>query len=86
MFNRLGIAGACSLLGGLNTILCVIPFVFIWKGEAIRANSRFCTALKQQKDAMEHTIDGQGVVVRDADPRETGETAIVSGGGLKENV
>ncbi|KAF3766489.1 MFS general substrate transporter [Cryphonectria parasitica EP155] len=41
MFNRLGIDGACSLLGGLSCLMCVIPFVFIWKGERLRAGSRF---------------------------------------------
>ncbi|KAH6666501.1 major facilitator superfamily transporter [Plectosphaerella plurivora] len=50
MFQRLGIAGACSLLGGLSAIMCIIPFIFIWKGERIRQGSKFCIALKQQKD------------------------------------
>ncbi|CAG9985059.1 unnamed protein product [Clonostachys byssicola] len=52
MFGRLGIAGACSLLGGLSGIMCFIPFVFIWKGERIRARSKFCIALKAQKCEM----------------------------------
>ncbi|KAH8678236.1 major facilitator superfamily domain-containing protein [Xylariales sp. PMI_506] len=49
MFSRLGIAGSCSLLGGLSAMMCVIPYIFIWKGEQIRARSKFCIALKQQK-------------------------------------
>lgn len=53
MFRRLGISGACSLLGGLSLIMCVIPFIFIWKGEEIRARSKFCIALKQRKLEME---------------------------------
>jgi hypothetical protein len=52
MFTKLGIAGACSLLGGLSALMCIIPFIFIWKGEQIRARSKFCIALKQQKVEM----------------------------------
>uniref|UniRef100_A0A0B7JJH1 Major facilitator superfamily (MFS) profile domain-containing protein n=1 Tax=Bionectria ochroleuca TaxID=29856 RepID=A0A0B7JJH1_BIOOC len=52
MIERLGIAGACTLLGGLSGIMCLIPFVFIWKGERIRARSKFCIALKTQKCEM----------------------------------
>lgn len=49
MFQRLGIAGACSLLGGLSLLMCAIPFIFIWQGENIRSKSRFCIALKERK-------------------------------------
>ncbi|KAI0384835.1 major facilitator superfamily transporter [Hypomontagnella monticulosa] len=59
MFRRLGISGACSLLGGLSLIMCVIPFIFIWKGEEIRARSKFCTALKQRKLEMEQEQERQ---------------------------
>ncbi|CAI6099449.1 unnamed protein product, partial [Clonostachys chloroleuca] len=52
MFERLGIAGACSLLGGLSGIMCLTPFVFIWKDDRIRARSKFCIALKMQKSGM----------------------------------
>ncbi|KAI0098590.1 major facilitator superfamily transporter [Hypoxylon sp. NC0597] len=53
MFARLGISGACSLLGGLSLVMCVIPFIFIWKGEAIRSRSKFCIALRERKLEME---------------------------------
>ncbi|KAI8314216.1 Citrinin biosynthesis cluster MFS transporter mrr1 [Colletotrichum sp. SAR11_240] len=59
MFNKLGIAGACSLLGGLSAVMCVIPFVFIWKGEEIRAGSRFCIALRERKEEMERKVEAQ---------------------------
>lgn len=75
MLRRLGISGACSLLGGLSCLVCIIPFVFIWKGERIRAGSRFCIALKERKEDMERRVeeerlrdgrvedgDGEGVV------------------------
>ncbi|KAK3196562.1 hypothetical protein K4F52_000444 [Lecanicillium sp. MT-2017a] len=52
MFKKLGISGACSLLGGISAVMCVIPFVFIWKGPSIRNRSRFCIALRERKEEM----------------------------------
>lgn len=52
MFARLGIAGACSLLGGLSCVMCVIPFVFIWKGERLRELSGFCRALREARERV----------------------------------
>ncbi|KAJ9138711.1 Polyamine transporter 3 [Pleurostoma richardsiae] len=66
MFDRLGIAGACSLLGGLSCIMCAIPFVFLWKGEAIRAGSEFCVALKMRKEEEERRKRG-GVEMREVE-------------------
>ncbi|OBR06774.1 Major facilitator superfamily transporter [Colletotrichum higginsianum IMI 349063] len=59
MFHELGIAGACSLLGGLSAVMCIIPFIFIWKGEQIRAGSRFCLALRERKAEMERKVEEQ---------------------------
>ncbi|KAK8920455.1 Polyamine transporter 3 [Metarhizium anisopliae] len=50
MFNQLGISGACAVLGGLSAAMSVIPFVFLWKGQAIRNKSPFCIALRQMKE------------------------------------
>ena len=59
MFLRLGISGACSLLGGLSLLMSVVPFVFIWQGENIRARSRFCIALKKRKEEIERRVEEQ---------------------------
>lgn len=59
MFRELGIAGACSLIGGLSAVMCVIPFIFIWKGASIRSRSKFCIALKEQKEVMQRRADAQ---------------------------
>ncbi|KAG5949816.1 hypothetical protein E4U53_005744 [Claviceps sorghi] len=59
MFSQLGIAGACALIGGLSAIMCVIPFIFICKGPAIRARSKFCIALRERKDEMQRRLDAQ---------------------------
>ncbi|KAI1809951.1 major facilitator superfamily transporter [Poronia punctata] len=53
MFRNLGPAGALSLLAGLSLLLSLIPFVFLWKGERIRAGSEFCIALKERKLEMQ---------------------------------
>lgn len=45
MYVRLGVPWACSLLGFISLLLCAIPFVFIWKGEQLRARSKFCQHL-----------------------------------------
>jgi MFS family permease len=59
MFARLGIAGACSLLGGLSAGMCVIPFVFIKYGARIRAGSAFCIYLKERREEMERQLEAQ---------------------------
>lgn len=57
MFQRLGIAGACSLLAGLSFLMCFIPFLFLWKGEQIRARSKFCIMLKEGREAAKQEAD-----------------------------
>lgn len=49
MFARLGVAWACSLLGFLSLGMCVIPFMFLLKGDVIRDGSKFCNFLKEKK-------------------------------------
>ena len=39
--------------------MCIIPFVFIWKGERISAGSRFCIALRERKKEMEARVEEQ---------------------------
>jgi hypothetical protein len=50
MYNNLGVAWATSLLGFLSLGMCVIPFVFLWKGDVIREGSTFCRFLKERKE------------------------------------
>jgi multidrug resistance protein len=49
MYEHLGVAWACSLLGFISLALMVIPFVFIWKGPQLRARSKFCQYLEQKE-------------------------------------
>lgn len=57
MFRALGIDGALGLLGGLSLLLGTIPFIFLWKGERIRAGSAFCIALKERKLEMQRKAE-----------------------------
>ncbi|KAJ8116266.1 hypothetical protein ONZ43_g4478 [Nemania bipapillata] len=59
MFQQLGISGALSLLGGLSLLLSIIPFIFLWKGETIRARSAFCIALKESRAEMQRRAEQQ---------------------------
>ncbi len=49
LYARLGVDWACTLLGVLSALMCLIPFIFIRYGAKIRANSKFCQELKQKK-------------------------------------
>ena len=49
VYDDLGVAWACSLLGFLSLLMALIPFVFIWQGENIRSRSRFCQYLLQKE-------------------------------------
>ncbi|KAK3955878.1 major facilitator superfamily domain-containing protein [Pseudoneurospora amorphoporcata] len=59
MFHRLGISGACSLLGGMSLIMTMMPFIFLWQGEKIRRNSKFCLVLRERREEMERKIEEQ---------------------------
>ena len=50
MYRKLGVPWASSLLGFLSLGMCVIPFLFLWKGDTIRVGSRFCIFLKEKKE------------------------------------
>lgn len=49
MYDKLGVAWACSTLGFLSLAMCVIPFVFIRFGDELRARSKFCQYLAEKK-------------------------------------
>lgn len=73
MFARLGIAGACSLLGGLSVLMCAIPFVFIWKGERLREASGFCRLLKMARAEREEQGRRDAQAAAQEDVKRTGE-------------
>lgn len=66
MYQRLGVAWAGSLLGFLSLGMCAIPFVFLWKGDVLRANSKFCRFLKEKKqkelEELERGKESEGII------------------------
>lgn len=78
MYQKLGVAWASSLLGFLSLGMCVIPFVFLWKGDVIRERSTFCRYLKERKreeledlarQRAEREVEQIGVVKEKADEK-----------------
>lgn len=53
MYTKLGVAWATSLLAFLSLGMCVVPFLFLWKGDKIRAGSKFCIYLKEKQEEEE---------------------------------
>ncbi|GIZ45627.1 hypothetical protein CKM354_000878500 [Cercospora kikuchii] len=49
MYNALGVAWACSLLGFLSLPMCLIPFAFIRYGPQLREKSPVCKELAQEQ-------------------------------------
>ncbi|KAL8243767.1 hypothetical protein R6Q59_010025 [Mikania micrantha] len=65
MFNSLGIGGAGSLIGGVATLLAVIPFAFYKYGAQIRVKSKFAPTRSTQPQTRrapeeEKPDDGEG--------------------------
>ncbi|USW49359.1 Putative major facilitator superfamily, MFS transporter superfamily [Septoria linicola] len=49
MYETLGVAWACSLLGFLSILMGIVPFAFLKYGAKIRENSTWCQELKRKK-------------------------------------
>lgn len=57
MYDTLGIAWACSLLGFVGVVLGLIPFMFLRYGPTIRKNSKFCQELAAKKRGREKAME-----------------------------
>jgi len=57
MYTRLGVPWASSLLAFVSLGMCAIPFLFLWKGDRIRAGSQFCIYLKEKKEKELETLE-----------------------------
>lgn len=49
MYNKLGVAWSCSILGFCALVMSIGPFVFIKYGPQLRERSPFCQKLKQRR-------------------------------------
>jgi len=57
MYRNLGVAWASSLLGFLSLGMCIVPFMFLWKGDVLREGSMFCTYLRERKEKEQEAIE-----------------------------
>ncbi|CAG8195834.1 unnamed protein product [Penicillium nalgiovense] len=74
MFSALGVGGGGSLIGGVASLLAVIPFLFYKYGKQIRFRSRFAPGLdarKQKKTDEEAVPPGAGIQSSVSPPDES---------------
>lgn len=45
MYNQLSFGGASSLLGGIGTLLTLVPWILVFYGPKIRARSKFASEI-----------------------------------------
>jgi len=45
MYERLTFGGASSLLGGIGTLLTIVPWILVFYGPKIRARSKFASEI-----------------------------------------
>ncbi|KAI0011870.1 major facilitator superfamily domain-containing protein [Xylariaceae sp. FL0662B] len=69
MFDALGVGGGGSLIGGVATLLAVIPFAFYKYGERIRIRSRFAPTNKRNPDDEEKQRDNREEVLAGVPPQ-----------------
>lgn len=67
MFNALGVGGGGSLIGGFAILLAPIPFVFYYKGGAIRRRSKFAPTPDSPKDNQEKEVPEEQKVIGQSD-------------------
>jgi hypothetical protein len=47
LYNKLTFGGASSLLGGIGTLLTLVPWVLVFYGPRIRARSKFAREIME---------------------------------------
>lgn len=67
MYQSLGVPWATSLLAFLSLGMCAIPFLFLWKGDALRAGSTFCIYLRENKAKEQAELERERVETRQAE-------------------
>jgi hypothetical protein len=73
MFTALGVGGGGSLIGGVATMLAIIPFAFFWYGARIRRKSKYALIEPDQMDKMDEEADPTDYGVQDGETQHTGD-------------
>ena len=61
-YENVGVHWTCTILGILSLLLCPLPYVFFWKGSAIRKRSKYMPGnqAEPKKEEVEEAIGGEG--------------------------
>ncbi|KAF4338869.1 major facilitator superfamily transporter [Fusarium beomiforme] len=73
MFTSLGVGGGGSLIGGVATLLALIPFVFFLYGARIRRKSKYALAEPDQMEKMDEEADPTDYGVQAEETQHTGD-------------
>ncbi|KLO94531.1 mfs-multidrug-resistance transporter [Fusarium fujikuroi] len=73
MFTALGVGGGGSLIGGVATLLALIPFVFFWYGARIRRKSKYALVEPGQMEKMDEEADPTDYGVQAEETQHTGD-------------
>ncbi|KAF4483457.1 mfs-multidrug-resistance transporter [Fusarium agapanthi] len=73
MFTALGVGGGGSLIGGVATLLALIPFVFFWYGARIRRKSKYALVEPDQMEKMDEEADPTDYGVQAEETQHTGD-------------
>ena len=58
-YKNVGVHWTCTILGVLSLLMCPLPYVFFWKGSAIRKRSRYMVADQGQAEVQEEQNEGE---------------------------
>lgn len=71
MFDALGVGGGGSLIGGVATLLALIPFLFYKYGKQIRARSKFSpTTQKRVQPKDEESMPNRDGAMDNSEAKE----------------
>ncbi|EXL48964.1 hypothetical protein FOCG_09525 [Fusarium oxysporum f. sp. radicis-lycopersici 26381] len=73
MFTALGVGGGGSLIGGVATLLALIPFVFFWYGARIRRKSKYALVEPDQMEKMDEEADPTDYGVQAEETQHAGD-------------
>ncbi|KAI1333904.1 MFS general substrate transporter [Xylariaceae sp. FL0016] len=79
MFDALGVGGGGSLVGGVGTLLAIIPFAFYKYGESLRKRSKFSPTKPDKPDDEERQQSQRAAAVEEEEERHDTDSPGSSG-------
>ncbi|KAJ4173451.1 hypothetical protein NW754_012454 [Fusarium falciforme] len=84
MFSALGVGGGGSLIGGVATLLALIPFVFYKYGSRIRRKSKYALVDSDQLEKVDEEADPTDYGVQPDETQHAGELSRAATGNQPE--